>query len=49
MFETIKAWAKTLKRQIFILYFACKDQRVPWYAKTITSIKNDTEKHIIRM
>ncbi|MFK9093639.1 YkvA family protein [Bacillus salipaludis] len=31
--EEIKAWAKKLKRQIFILYFAYKDNRVPWYAK----------------
>ncbi|MHC0038251.1 YkvA family protein [Pseudoneobacillus sp. C159] len=29
----IKAWAKNLKRQIFILYLASKDTRVPWYAK----------------
>ena len=32
----IKAWAKNLKRQIFILYFAYKDERVPWYAKLFT-------------
>lgn len=31
--EKINAWAKNLKRQIFILYFAYKDGRVPWYAK----------------
>jgi uncharacterized membrane protein YkvA (DUF1232 family) len=31
--EKIKAWAKNLKRQIFILYLASKDNRVPWYAK----------------
>lgn len=33
MFKKIKAWAKNLKRQIFILYYACKDDRVPLYAK----------------
>lgn len=33
MLKKIKAWAKRLKRQIFILYYACKDDRVPWYAK----------------
>jgi uncharacterized membrane protein YkvA (DUF1232 family) len=33
MFKKIKAWAKNLKRQIFILYYAYKDDRVPWYAK----------------
>ena len=32
----IKAWAKNLKRQIFILYFAYQDERVPWYAKLFT-------------
>ena len=35
--EHIKAWAKNLKRQIFILYFAYKDERVPWYAKVFTA------------
>ncbi|MFT4416191.1 YkvA family protein [Fredinandcohnia humi] len=33
MCKKIKAWARTLKQQIFILYFACKDDRTPWYAK----------------
>jgi uncharacterized membrane protein YkvA (DUF1232 family) len=33
MFEGIKTWAKQLKRKVFILYFACKDTRTPWYAK----------------
>lgn len=31
--EKIKAWGKKLKQQIFILYFAYKDERVPWYVK----------------
>ncbi|MFJ8257259.1 YkvA family protein [Peribacillus asahii] len=35
--EKIKAWAKNLKRQIFILYFACRDERVPWYVKVFTA------------
>ena len=35
--KKIKAWAKNLKRQIFILYFAYKDERVPWYAKVFTA------------
>jgi uncharacterized membrane protein YkvA (DUF1232 family) len=38
MFKKIKDWAKKLKRQIFILYYACKDERVPWYAKVFTAI-----------
>jgi uncharacterized membrane protein YkvA (DUF1232 family) len=33
----IKAWAKNLKRQTFVLYFAYKDDRVPWYAKVFTA------------
>ena len=35
--ERIKAWAKNLKRQIFILYFAYRDERVPWYVKLFTA------------
>src|SRR3954451_5857013 len=35
--KKIKAWAKNLKRQIFILYFAYRDERVPWYAKVFTA------------
>ncbi|MGE7767141.1 YkvA family protein [Peribacillus sp. NPDC096540] len=37
MFNKIKNWARKLKRQIFILYFACKDERVPWYSKVFTA------------
>ncbi|WHX66381.1 YkvA family protein [Peribacillus frigoritolerans] len=37
MFDKIKIWARGLKRQIFILYFACKDERVPWHAKAFTA------------
>ncbi len=35
--EKIKAWAKNLKRQLFILYFAYRDERVPWYVKLFTA------------
>jgi uncharacterized membrane protein YkvA (DUF1232 family) len=31
--EKIKNWAKRLKQQIFVLYLAYRDERVPWYAK----------------
>ncbi|MBT2719407.1 YkvA family protein [Bacillus sp. ISL-57] len=37
MFDKIKNWARSLKRQIFILYFAYKDERVPWHAKVFTA------------
>lgn len=33
MFDKLKAWAKQLKRQVFVLYFAYKDNRTPLYAK----------------
>ncbi|MBB3126799.1 uncharacterized membrane protein YkvA (DUF1232 family) [Paenibacillus rhizosphaerae] len=33
MMEQLKAWAKQLKRQVFILYYAYRDIRSPWYAK----------------
>jgi uncharacterized membrane protein YkvA (DUF1232 family) len=37
MLKKIKAWARNLKRHIFILYCACKDERVPWFAKLFTA------------
>lgn len=37
MMNKIKAWAKKLKRNIFVLYLAYKDERVPWYAKLFTA------------
>lgn len=33
MVQRIKTWAKKLKKMIFLLYFAYKDHRTPWYAK----------------
>lgn len=29
----LKVWAKNVKRQVYVLYFAYKDKRVSWYAK----------------
>lgn len=34
--EKINVWAKKLKQQIILLYFAYKDPIVPWYAKVFT-------------
>ena len=31
----IKAWAKSLKRDIVALWLAARDSRVPWYAKAV--------------
>ncbi|OZB98817.1 YkvA family protein [Paenibacillus sp. XY044] len=33
MMEQLKSWARQLKRQVFVLYFAYRDKRSPWYAK----------------
>jgi uncharacterized membrane protein YkvA (DUF1232 family) len=32
-FGTIKAWAKSLKRDVVALWIAARDPRTPWYAK----------------
>jgi uncharacterized membrane protein YkvA (DUF1232 family) len=37
MLNKIKAWARNLKKYVFVLYFANKDPRVPWYAKVFTA------------
>ena len=29
-FETLRQWARTLKREVFALYLAYRDPRVPW-------------------
>lgn len=33
MMDRIKRWAWMLKRKVFLLYYAYKDIRTPWYAK----------------
>ena len=30
-------WARRLKREVYALYFACRDPRVPWYAKALAA------------
>ena len=35
MLETWKQRAKELKREVYALYFACREPRVPWYAKAL--------------
>lgn len=35
MLATIKSWAKLVKRDIFALYLAGRDPRVPWFAKAV--------------
>ena len=31
----LKTWARLLKRDVFALYLAGRDPRVPWYAKAL--------------
>ncbi|VVE32498.1 membrane protein [Pandoraea anhela] len=32
---TLKAWARTIKRDAHVLYLAARDPRVPWYVKAL--------------
>ena len=34
----LKEWARKLKLEIYVLYFAYKDQRTPWYAKLFAAL-----------
>lgn len=38
MIETLKRWARTLKRDVIALYLAARDPRTPWYAKAMAGI-----------
>ena len=35
MLEKLKAHAKSLKGEVYAIYFAARDPRTPWYAKAI--------------
>jgi uncharacterized membrane protein YkvA (DUF1232 family) len=37
-FESWKAKAKQLKREVYALYLASKDPRTPWYAKVLAAL-----------
>ena len=37
MLNQLKLWTKKLKKQLFILYLAYKDERVSWYTKVFTA------------
>lgn len=30
--------ARTLKREIYVIYLACRDPRTPWYAKAVAGV-----------
>src|ERR1700752_3021803 len=40
MAKPLDSWrrrARDLKREVYALYFACRDPRVPWYAKALAA------------
>ena len=36
--KKLMAWSKRIKRNTYALYLACRDPRVPWYAKLFGAI-----------
>jgi uncharacterized membrane protein YkvA (DUF1232 family) len=36
-FERLRQWARTIKRDVLLLYLAAHDPRVPWYAKVVAA------------
>jgi uncharacterized membrane protein YkvA (DUF1232 family) len=36
--EKLKKWAGELKKETYALYLACRDPRVPWYAKLLAAL-----------
>ena len=38
MLERLKEWAGRVKLDIFALYLAARDPRVPWYAKVLAAL-----------
>jgi uncharacterized membrane protein YkvA (DUF1232 family) len=35
LFQRLRRWARSLKRDTLALYLAARDPRVPWYAKAV--------------
>ncbi len=38
MIARLKAYARTLKREAYVVYLAARDPRVPWYAKAFIGL-----------
>jgi uncharacterized membrane protein YkvA (DUF1232 family) len=38
MLERAKRWARAVKRDLIVLWIACRDPRVPWYAKAVAGL-----------
>ena len=37
-FDKLKRWAQKLKTEVYALYLAYKDPRVPWYARALAAV-----------
>ena len=37
MIDDLKAWARSVKRDVVALWLAARDPRVPWYAKAVAA------------
>jgi uncharacterized membrane protein YkvA (DUF1232 family) len=37
VFERLRQWARTVKRDVLMLCLAARDPRVPWYAKVVAA------------
>jgi uncharacterized membrane protein YkvA (DUF1232 family) len=37
MFDRIKIWARTLKRDTYAIYLAARDPNTPWYVKVLAT------------
>jgi len=37
MLETLRTWARRVKRDVVALWIAARDPRVPWYAKVVAA------------
>jgi len=35
--DTLKAWARSVKRDVVALWLAARDSRAPWYAKAVAA------------
>jgi uncharacterized membrane protein YkvA (DUF1232 family) len=38
MFDRIKAWARSLKRDAYAVYLAARDPATPWYVKVLAAV-----------
>lgn len=38
MFDRIKAWARSLKRDAYAVYLAARDPTTPWYVKVLAAV-----------